>query len=383
MKLLILGLFVFLIVPGFLSGQVPSPAHVVIIIEENHNYTQIIGSSAAPYINSLVADSNAALFTQSYALTHPSQPNYIMLFSGSNQGVVDDNLPANLPFTAVNFGASLIGAGKSFAGYSEDLPYAGFTGTSSGAYARKHNPWVNWQASPTNGISPTANLPLTSFPVTYDSLPKVSFVVPNQNNDMHNGSDPATITTGDTWFRIHLDGYIQWAKTNNSLLILTFDEGTTSGNNRIVTLFIGSMVRHGQYNETLTHYSILRTLEGMFGLPHVGGTVTASPITDCWLSTAVVPGGKGVLPSTSRLEQNYPNPFNPATTIGFSLSHPGFVSLKVYNVLGREVETLVHEQMNAGIYEKKLVGGNLSSGVYYYRLISGDYSATKRLMLLK
>jgi hypothetical protein len=74
-------------------AQVPTPAHVVIVIEENHDYTQIIGSAAAPFINALAADSAAALFTQSYALTHPSQPNYIMLFSGSNQGVIDDNLP--------------------------------------------------------------------------------------------------------------------------------------------------------------------------------------------------------------------------------------------------------------------------------------------------
>ena len=68
--------------PG--ANGVPRPDHVVIVIEENHSYSEIIGSSAAPYINSLAAQ--GALFTQSHATTHPSQPNYLHLFSGSNQG---------------------------------------------------------------------------------------------------------------------------------------------------------------------------------------------------------------------------------------------------------------------------------------------------------
>ncbi len=266
-------------------AQVPIPTHVVIVIEENHDYTQIIGSSAAPYINSLATGSNAALFTQSYALTHPSQSNYIMLYSGSNQGVTNDNLPSGLPFTTANLGASLLNAGKTFLGYSEGLPSVGYNGTTSGAYARKHNPWANWQSAPTNGIPTTANLPLTFFPANYDSLPTVSFVIPNQNNDMHNGSNPTTITTGDTWLQNHLNAFVQWAKTHNSLLILTFDEGTTTGTNRIVTIFVGQMVASGQYSEVINHYSILRTLEDMYELPYAGNSTSATPITDCWTGT--------------------------------------------------------------------------------------------------
>ena len=345
-------------------AQVPTPAHVLIVIEENHDYTQIIGSSAAPYINALAADSSAALLTQSYGLTHPSQPNYIMFFSGSNQGVIDDNLPSGLPFLTANLGASLIYAGKTFTGYSEDLPSVGYNGTTSGAYARKHNPWVNWQSSPTNGIPTTTNVPLTYFPAQYDSLPTVSFVIPNQNNDMHNGSDPARITTGDTWLQSHLNGYIQWAKTNNSLFILTFDEGTTTGSNRIVTLFIGAMVRHGQYAETINHYSVLRTIEDMFGLPRAGGSSTALPITDCWTSVTEVAGRTPSIPGVVFLDQNYPNPFNPSTKIGFQIPDYGLVSLKVYDLLGREVATLVNEEMSPGTYTRTLDGKNLAAGIY-------------------
>ena len=272
-------------VPRELFGQVPTPAHVIIVIEENRDYAQIIGSPAALFINSLVTDSNAALFTQSYALTHPSQPNYIMLFSGSNQGVTDDRLPPGLPFSTANLGASLIESGRSFAGYSEDLPYAGFDGTTYAAYARKHNPWANWQDSPIHGIPASANQPLTGFPARYDSLPTVSFVIPNQDNDMHNGKDPDSIATADKWLQDHLSGYIQWAKTHNSLFILTFDEGSRTGNNQIATLFVGGMIRGGKYDATINHYSVLRTVEDMFGLPHAGESATAKPVVDCWIAT--------------------------------------------------------------------------------------------------
>ena len=88
-------------------AQVPKPDRVVVVIEENKSYNQIIGSSSAPYINSLANDTLGLLFTQSYAITHPSQPNYLWLFSGDNQGVTDDNLPSGLPFTTDNLGSNL------------------------------------------------------------------------------------------------------------------------------------------------------------------------------------------------------------------------------------------------------------------------------------
>src|ERR1035437_3663783 len=216
-----ISFLMMIMLAGISSGQIWRPDHVVIVIEENHAYTQIVGFTAAPYINSLLQDSASALFSQSYGLTHPSQPNYIMFFSGSNQGIIDDNLPAVNPFNTPNLGASLIAAGFTFTGYSEDLPSVGFNGATSVNYARKHNPWVNWQGSPNYPIPLPSNQPLTAFPSDYTTLPSVSVVIPNQNNDMHNGSDPATITTGDTWLQTHLDGYIQWAKTHNSLFIFT------------------------------------------------------------------------------------------------------------------------------------------------------------------
>ena len=380
---------VVLVSLGSLFGQVPRPAHVLIVVEENHDYEQIIGSAAAPFINELAASNNAALFIHSFALTHPSQPNMLMLYSGSNQSVTDDALPPDLPFTSMNIGASLIKSGLSFVGYSEDLPSIGFEGTSSGLYVRKHNPWVNWQNSPVNGIPEAANLPLSNFPVAFDSLPTVSFVIPNLECDMHNGTDPETITAGDEWLQHHVNNYLEWARTNNSLFILTFDEGSNAGCNHIVTLFVGPMVKHGEYADSINHYSLLRTLEEMFALPHEGETGTASPILNCWISSAGLAHGPNTPPLTAALGQNYPNPFNPSTRIGFVLPRDSRVRLDVYNLLGQHLIELANEEMKAG-YRELVWNAALASGTYFYRLESTTlerprqfFSDVKKMTILR
>src|ERR1700676_2127968 len=104
------------------NAQIPQYDHVVVLIEENHNFNEIIGSSSAPYINSLA--NAGALFTSSHGTEHPSQPNYLDLYSGFNQGVAADNTSPLAPFTSANLGASLINAGLTFADYSESLPYS-------------------------------------------------------------------------------------------------------------------------------------------------------------------------------------------------------------------------------------------------------------------
>ncbi|NLT51189.1 MAG: T9SS type A sorting domain-containing protein [Ignavibacteria bacterium] len=87
--------------------------------------------------------------------------------------------------------------------------------------------------------------------------------------------------------------------------------------------------------------------------------------------------------SEFRLEQNYPNPFNPSTMISYQLPMNSFVTLKVYNMLGQEITTLVNEQKPAGNYEVKFDASNLSSGVYVYRLLAGDFNASYKMLLLK
>ena len=146
----------------------------------------------------------------------------------------------------------------------------------SGNYARKHNPWVNF-----TNVPASANQPFSAFPTDFTQLPTVSWVVPNLCNDMHD----CTIATGDTWLQNHLNAYAQWATTHNSLLIVTFDEDDGSGGNNIATLFYGQPVKQGTYTEHINHFNVLRTIEDMYSLPYAGAAASATPITDCWTTS--------------------------------------------------------------------------------------------------
>src|ERR1022692_2999601 len=218
-------------------AQVPTPAHVIVVIEENHGYSQIIGSFQAPYINTLA--SQGALFTNSYAVTHPSQPNYLALF----------------------------------AGYSEGLPSVGSEICAYGEYVRKHAPWTDFSKD----ISKD-DQPFTNFPTDFTKLPTVSWVIPNLMDDMHDG----TIQQADAWLQNHLLAYVTWAATHDSLLIVQWDEDQGTTTNHIATIFVGSMVKPGKYSEKINHYNVLRTIEDMYRLPHLGNSASATPITNVW-----------------------------------------------------------------------------------------------------
>jgi hypothetical protein len=257
------------------ATAVPRLDHVVIVMMENKNYSDIIGRpDEAPYINNLSASS--ATFNNSFAVTHPSQPNYIALFSGSTQGVTSDDCPKTFNDTP-NLGTDLINAGDGFAGYAEDLDGQGSTECGDHwywpfGYARKHVPWVDFTNVPS-----TSNKTWDQFPSDYSQLPAVSFVIPNQCNDMHSCSRD----TGDSWVQDNLGAYATWAESHNSLLIIQWDEDD-SGNNQIPTIFHGAHVRPGLYGEWIDHYSILRTIEDMYSLPQRGASSARSPITDIW-----------------------------------------------------------------------------------------------------
>jgi hypothetical protein len=259
------------------ATPLPRPDHTVVVIMENHAYSDVIGNGSAPYIASL--KNAGATFTDSHAVTHPSQPNYLALFAGDTQGLSDNSCPHT--FGAANLASGLLTSAQTFLGYSESMPSNGYTGCDSGNYARRHNPWVNY-----TNVPPSVNVTFDSFPADYGELPTVAYVVPDLCHDMHDCS----VAAGDAWLESRLDAYVQWALSHNSLFILTFDEDAgNTATNRILTIFVGPMVQSGDYPTRIDHYSVLRTLEDMYGVPATGRAANAEPITGIWRSVPPTP----------------------------------------------------------------------------------------------
>jgi phosphatidylinositol-3-phosphatase len=302
--------------PGTPESAIPWPAglpvydHVVIVVEENKDFDQVVGSPEAPFINRLRTE--GANFTRMFGEEHHSQGNYFWLFSGDNHGVgFRDGVPHDR-FEAPNLGAALIKKGFSFKGYSESLPAIGSTVVYDppGAqrkhrvYARKHAPWVSFTNVP-NGTTAeqSSNLTFAEFPkgaAAFAALPTVAFVIANLKNDMHDSDEglsekealKQTVRQGDKWLETNLGAYHAWTKEHNSLLIVTFDESydgtgligltdpfaladTPAGKdlqNRVCTIFAGARIKPGDYAEGkgVTHVNILRTLEAMYGLLRAG-----------------------------------------------------------------------------------------------------------------
>lgn len=218
---------------------------------------------------------------QFYAITHPSLPNYLALWSGSTQGVTDD---ATHDLPAESLSNQLTAAGKSWRIYAQDYPAGGCsTGSAyaggvdgpgvAGTYARKHTPAMSFTY--VSGSGQCASIqPLARF----DPSVNVAFVVPNLCNDMHDCS----ATQGDAFLRAFLPSVFtapEWART---LLVVSFDEGTTdlNGGGRVFTM----VARQGLAGVTSAtphnHYGLLRTIEDIFGLPCLEAACRATPLDE-------------------------------------------------------------------------------------------------------
>ena len=302
----------FLLVAGQLTCHTvpaaaapPRPSHVVIVIEENHSFNQILGTTddignAKPgdgvsYRNNAGYFVDLATmgvsFTNAHGETHPSQPNYIALFSGGTQGITGDECTADhikcngqacpATISAPSLAGQLIGTGLSFKAYAE-----GYDPSSNscqvGDYAAKHCPWTSFvdiQHDHAYLVKPFTDFSKSSFA----NLPDVAFVMPNLKHDMHDGKDPGRITAAANWLSSNLKPYVDWAMANNSLLIVTWDENqgnlkTDKADNQIPTLFIGPMLHSGSQSDRIDHYAILRAVEDMFGLPYLGKAASAPAI---------------------------------------------------------------------------------------------------------
>ena len=246
----------------------PRYDHLVVVVEENHSASQVIGD---PYLSDLA--SRGACLKRCFGITHPSQPNYLALFSGSMQGVLTNDM---YDITAPNLATSLFAEGLTFTGYCEGLPVVGSRVELDGPYVRRHNPWANFR-----NVPDASNRPFSDFPTDFNLLPTVSFVVPNLDNDMHDG----TVAAGTAWLQTNLDGYARWAVDHNSLLVVTFDEcdpAEPAASTPIATIIVGAGVKVGTYTAPVNLYSILRLIEAIFSLPLLDQEAFANRIAGIW-----------------------------------------------------------------------------------------------------
>lgn len=248
----------------------PHASYVTVVVMENRSYDLIVNNANAPYFNQTLVP-QGALLKNSHAVAHPSEPNYLALFSGSTHGVPDDRCP--LAFSSANIASELAAAGKTFAGWSESMPGDGYAGCYGVLYARKHNPWIDF-----DNVPATENRVYRGLPATMAS---VNWIVPNMCNDMHDCST----RTGDRWLSKNLPPIIEWNARNDGLLVVTWDEAEPDrdGTNHIATVFLGPMVRPGTVDvQRVDHYGILHTIEAIFGLPCIDQDCRAAIVTGIW-----------------------------------------------------------------------------------------------------
>ncbi len=258
----------------------------------------IIGNPNARYINSLAR--TGTVLTNSHGIGHPSQPNYYALFCGKTFRLDHLSVAGDLPLLhhlhADNLAKELVDAHRSFCVFADGIAKGRYRGgnTSSG-YVARHNPWANFVDVTDAQLQSIDRFNRSDF----STLPTVSIIIPSNAHDMHDPFDSpmASVAPADSWLKSNLEKYRKWAERNDSLLIITMDESDYDSPrfgaltpsidphppNNIPTIFTGSSVRKGfKSGQNVDHFSLLRTIEDIYGLRHAGHAQAASPIVGIW-----------------------------------------------------------------------------------------------------
>lgn len=262
---------------GMGPGGTPPPAsaHVFLVAEENHSYSQVIGNSSMPYLNTLAA--KYGLATQYYADVHPSIGNYFMLTTGQIE-TLDDSFTGTV--NDDNIVRELVKANKTWRSYAESLPSSGYLGGDVYPYFRHHNPFTYF--SDVQGTSQSGNVvPFSQFSSDLRSgtLPDFSFIVPNVLDDAHDG----TLAAADQWLNTNIAPLIASSALQNSgLLIIAFDESVLTdlshGGGHVTLVMIGPNVKRGfQGSTTFQHQSTLRLVLSTLGANSFPGASAVAP----------------------------------------------------------------------------------------------------------
>ena len=258
--------------------------HVFIVVEENHSFNDVIGNSNMPYLNSLVSANGLA--TQYYADAHPSLPNYFELTTGEGLSITGSEGDAfSGVVTQDNVVRALTAAGKTWKCYAQSLPAPGYLGVDSGNYVRRHNPFTYF-SDVQNDPSQAGNIvPFTQLAgdISNKGLPDYGFIAPDVTNDAHNCppgmttcSDAQKLANADQWLATNIKPLLASSDFQNSLLIITFDEGDDTdiahGGGQVATVIVSPLAKAGYRSTTLyQHESTLRLMMESLGLTDLPG----------------------------------------------------------------------------------------------------------------
>jgi hypothetical protein len=249
-------------------------SHVLVVMMENEESTSVLGNPEAPYANALAR--RYGLATQSFAITHPSLPNYLALTSGSTQGISSDCTECSVPSSSRNIVDQLEAAHISWKGYMEDLPAPCFKGAGSGGYAKKHNPFIYYEdiAGSPQRCAKIVGFQALAADLRGGRLPTYAWISPNLCDDGHD----CGVAGGDRFLARTVPGLLRGLGPHG-YLVLTWDEGSTdqgccgvAAGGHIVTILAGPDVRRGARVSTpVDHYGVLGTIETSLGLPPLAG----------------------------------------------------------------------------------------------------------------
>jgi phosphatidylinositol-3-phosphatase len=272
---------------GSAAGTVSQLSPVVLLVEENHSYSSVIGSSAMPYLNSLAR--RYGLATNYYADIHQSIGNYFMLTTGQFI-TVDDTFTGTVD--ADNLARELLAAGKTWKSYAEGLPAVGYTGGDVYPYLEHHNPF-SYFSDVRNSSAQLQNLvPFSQFSadLAANQLPNLSFVVPNAEHDAHDCPDGTSLcddslrlSTADRWLQANIAPLLaSSAFQKNGLLVIVFDESfaidLANGGGHVPLLVISPRAKPGYQSATFfQHQSTLRMLIEATGAKQFPGASASAP----------------------------------------------------------------------------------------------------------
>jgi acid phosphatase len=254
----------------------PNFARVFVIIFENHEFNQIIGNTAAPYINSLARQYGLA--TAYTAVAHPSLPNYMALTGGATAFTTDC---AGCLASTPNIADQIESSGRTWKAYMEAMPGDCWT-ADRGRYAQRHNPFIHYTDIVSNSARCRAHVvPLTNFytDLASETVPSFSWISPDTCNDMHD----CGVAAGDRWLSALLPKILSSAAFSNAVVYITWDEGTTTlgGGGRVPLIVVARDSAAGvQSSRAANHYSLLRTIEDAWGLEPLGKASEAAPLTE-------------------------------------------------------------------------------------------------------